>query len=210
MLKEARSDAENKVVIVSIGTRLAASIEAAREIEAAHKDVSVTVADARWMKPLDTGLIKQLAETHSVMVTVEEGSIGGFGDHVLHFLALSGLLDDGKLKARPMVLPDKYIEAGSQSEQYMPRAHTQCPHLPAVCTPHSRMPLTAAVPLCVCATGMRRRGSQSGSLATRCSNCSASRRCRPRLLRCPSRRSRRREGRARTLAHASCVLPLCF
>ena len=72
----------------------------------------------RWMKPLDTDLIKKLGESHSVMVTVEEGSIGGFGDHVLHFLALSGLLDDGELKARPMVLPDKYIEAGSQSEQY--------------------------------------------------------------------------------------------
>ena len=49
---------------------------------------------------------------------VEEGSIGGFGDHVLHYLALSGKLDDGKLKVRPMVLPDKYIEAGTQAEQY--------------------------------------------------------------------------------------------
>ena len=120
VLKEAdeQKERKDKVCIVSIGTRLAASIEAAREIEAAHPDVSVTVADARWMKPLDTDLIKKLGESHSVMVTVEEGSIGGFGDHVLHFLALSGLLDDGELKARPMVLPDKYIEAGSQSEQY--------------------------------------------------------------------------------------------
>ena len=52
------------------------------------------------------------------VITIEEGSIGGFGDHVLHYLALAGLLDDGKLKVRPMVLPDKYIEAGTQSEQY--------------------------------------------------------------------------------------------
>merc|ERR1712100_525226 len=80
--------------------------------------MGVTVADARWMKPLDTELVQQLAADNTIMVTVEEGSIGGFGDHVLHYLALSGLLDDGKLKVRPMVLPDKYIEAGSQSEQY--------------------------------------------------------------------------------------------
>jgi len=118
VLREANPEAETKVCILSIGTRLAASVEAARDIEAAHPDVGVTVADARWMKPLDTDLIQQLGTEHSVMVTVEEGSIGGFGDHVLHFLALSGLLDDGKLKVRPMVLPDKYIEAASQGEQY--------------------------------------------------------------------------------------------
>jgi len=118
VVRHARSNAKQKVAILSIGTRLAASVEAARAIEATHPEVSVTVADARWMKPLDTEMIRELAEGHSVLVTVEEGSIGGFGDHVLHFLALSGLLDDGNLKARPMVLPDKYIEAGSQSEQY--------------------------------------------------------------------------------------------
>ena len=76
------------------------------------------MADARWLKPLDTALVARLAEEHDVLITVEEGSIGGFGDHVLHFLALSGELDDGKLKVRPMVLPDKYFEAGSQNEQY--------------------------------------------------------------------------------------------
>ena len=118
VVRHARSNAKQKVAILSIGTRLAASVEAARAIEATHPEVSVTVADARWMKPLDTEMIRELAEGHSVLVTVEEGSIGGFGDHVLHCLALSGLLDDGNLKARPMVLPDKYIEAGSQSEQY--------------------------------------------------------------------------------------------
>jgi len=107
-----------KVAILSIGTRLAPAVEAARNIEAADDQVGVTVADARWMKPLDTELITALAEEHDVLITVEEGSIGGFGDHVLHYLALNGLLDDGKLKVRPMVLPDKYIEAGTQAEQY--------------------------------------------------------------------------------------------
>jgi len=67
---------------------------------------------------LDTELVTQLATEHSVLITVEEGSIGGFGDHVLHYLALSGALDDGNVKVRPMVLPDTYIEAGTQTEQY--------------------------------------------------------------------------------------------
>lgn len=53
-----------------------------------------------------------------MLITIEEGSIGGFGDHVLHYLALGGFLDKGTLKARPMVMPDKYIEAGSMGEQY--------------------------------------------------------------------------------------------
>jgi 1-deoxy-D-xylulose-5-phosphate synthase len=78
----------------------------------------VTVADARWMKPLDTELIDKLAKEHDVLITVEENAIGGFGDHVLHYLALSGALDQGTVKVRPMVLPDKYIEAANQSEQY--------------------------------------------------------------------------------------------
>ena len=105
--------------LVAIADPHAPSIEAARAVEAAtNGEVGVTVADARFMKPLDTELILQLAADHEVLITVEEGSIGGFGDHVLHFLALSGELDDGKLKVRPMVLPDKYFEAGSQNEQY--------------------------------------------------------------------------------------------
>ena len=116
---EASAGAKQRVAILSLGTRLAPSIEAARAVEAAtNGEVGVTVADARFMKPLDTELILQLAADHEVLITVEEGSIGGFGDHVLHFLALSGELDDGKLKVRPMVLPDKYFEAGSQNEQY--------------------------------------------------------------------------------------------
>ncbi|CAM6097127.1 unnamed protein product [Calypogeia fissa] len=78
--------------------------------------LSVTVADARFCKPLDRDLIRQLAREHSVLITVEEGSIGGFGSHVAQFMALDGLLD-GKLKWRPLVLPDRYIEHGSPKDQ---------------------------------------------------------------------------------------------
>ncbi|XP_034700178.1 probable 1-deoxy-D-xylulose-5-phosphate synthase 2, chloroplastic isoform X2 [Vitis riparia] len=78
--------------------------------------VSTTVADARFCKPLDGDLIRQLAQEHEVLITVEEGSIGGFSSHVSHFLGLNGLLD-GKLKWRPMMLPDRYINHGSQTEQ---------------------------------------------------------------------------------------------
>lgn len=118
IVTEASSSASKRVAILSIGTRLAPAIEAARAIEASDSSIGVTVADARWMKPLDTDLINALVGDHDILITVEEGSIGGFGDHVLHYLALSGALDDGKVKVRPMVLPDKYIEAASQTEQY--------------------------------------------------------------------------------------------
>lgn len=70
-------------------------------IEAANllktRDIAITVADARFCKPLDTDLIRQLVNEHEILITVEEGAIGGFGSHVSHFLSLSGLLD-GSLK----------------------------------------------------------------------------------------------------------------
>ena len=91
---------------------------AAQEVEDEYPDLSVTVADARYMKPLDVDLVRQLADDHGVLITIEEGSIGGFGDHVLHFLALDGLLDEGNLKFRPMVIPDAYFEAATQFQQY--------------------------------------------------------------------------------------------
>ncbi|KAL4182095.1 hypothetical protein AMTRI_Chr12g240820 [Amborella trichopoda] len=78
--------------------------------------VSVTIADARFCKPLDGDLIRRSAMENEVLLTVEEGSIGGFGSHVCHFLSLNGLLD-GKLKWRAMVLPDKYIDQGSPQDQ---------------------------------------------------------------------------------------------
>jgi len=118
VVKTAQEGAKENVAVLSLGTRLMASIEAARKVEAANPDIGVTVADARFMKPLDIDLIRSLAKSHKALITVEEGSIGGFGDHVLHFMALDGLLDDGKCKVRPMVIPDKFIEAGTQNEQY--------------------------------------------------------------------------------------------
>lgn len=109
---------ESRVAILSLGTRLSEALIAADDAEAADKDLAVTVADARFMKPLDEDLIRELADENGIIITVEEGSIGGFGDHVLHFLALDGALDNGELKFRPMVLPDTYFEAATQYEQY--------------------------------------------------------------------------------------------
>ncbi|GAV70548.1 Transket_pyr domain-containing protein/Transketolase_C domain-containing protein/DXP_synthase_N domain-containing protein [Cephalotus follicularis] len=79
--------------------------------------IEVTVADARFCKPLDIKLLGQLSENHSFLITVEEGSIGGFGSHVAQFLALDGRLD-GKIRWRPIVLPDNYIEHASPKEQF--------------------------------------------------------------------------------------------
>jgi len=109
---------KDRVAILTIGTRLHDALIAANEVEAKDPTLGVTVADARFMKPLDVDLVRQLADDHSVIITVEEGAIGGFGDHVLHFLALDGALDEGNLKFRPMVLPDSYFETGTQFEQY--------------------------------------------------------------------------------------------
>jgi len=109
---------KDRVAILSFGTRLHESLVAAQEVEDMDPTLGVTVADARFMKPLDVDLVRQLADEHSVLITIEEGSIGGFGDHVLHFLTLDGLMDDGNLKFRPMVIPDTYFEAATQYEQY--------------------------------------------------------------------------------------------
>ncbi|KAK6927483.1 Deoxyxylulose-5-phosphate synthase [Dillenia turbinata] len=78
--------------------------------------IEVTVADARFCKPLDIGLVRQLCENHSFLVTVEEGSIGGFASHVAQFMSLDGQLD-GRIKWRPITLPDNYIEHASPKEQ---------------------------------------------------------------------------------------------
>ena len=118
IIKEGRAGASKKVAILSLGTRLAASCEAAAEIEGTNDDIAVTVADARFMKPLDIDLVRKLASENDVLITIEENSVLGFGDYVLHFLALEGALDDGKLKFRPMVLPDSFIETATQFQQY--------------------------------------------------------------------------------------------
>jgi 1-deoxy-D-xylulose-5-phosphate synthase len=118
VVKKGEAGKAYRATILSIGTRLVDSVMAARAIEAKYPDVAVTVADARFMKPLDEDLIRSLANESDVLVTVEEGSKGGFGDHVLHFLAQDGLLDRGTLRARTMVIPDIWIEAGPIKDQY--------------------------------------------------------------------------------------------
>jgi 1-deoxy-D-xylulose-5-phosphate synthase len=103
------------VAVLSLGTRLQESIKAAEKLAA--RGLSTTVADARFAKPLDFDLIRQLARHHEVLITVEEGSSGGFGSHVLEFLARDGLLDHG-LKVRPLVLPDYFMEHGKPEALY--------------------------------------------------------------------------------------------
>merc|ERR1719410_1797368 len=116
--KRTKLKKKDKIAVLSFGTRLHDSLIAANEAEKLSEDIAVTVADARFMKPLDTELITQLANDHSILITIEEGSIGGFGDHVMHFLTLNGYMDTGELKFRPMVIPDKLFEAATQAEQY--------------------------------------------------------------------------------------------
>lgn len=107
-----------KVALLSVGTRLLDAVNAANEIEASMPGVAVTVADARFVKPLDTALVAQLARDNDVLLTIEENSIGGFGSQVQQFLLDEGLLDGGSLRLRSMILPDRFIEAGPQSDQY--------------------------------------------------------------------------------------------
>jgi 1-deoxy-D-xylulose-5-phosphate synthase len=102
------------VASLSLGPRLADALRAADELAA--RGLPTTVADARFAKPIDTALVEQLAKHHEVLITIEEGSIGGFGSAVLHHLAWKGLLDGG-LKVRPMVLPDWFIDHDSQGKQ---------------------------------------------------------------------------------------------
>jgi 1-deoxy-D-xylulose-5-phosphate synthase len=104
------------VALLSLGTRLAECTKAA-EILAAH-GISTTVADARFAKPLDTDLVLRLAREHELLVTVEEGAIGGFGAHVMQFLAESGALDRTNFKVRSMILPDVFIDHDSPPAMY--------------------------------------------------------------------------------------------
>ena len=96
------------------GRGSADALKAADELAA--RGLPATVVDARFAKPLDAALVEQLARHHEVLITIEEGSIGGFGSAVLHHLAWKGLLDRG-LKVRPMVLPDVFIDHDSQAKQ---------------------------------------------------------------------------------------------
>jgi 1-deoxy-D-xylulose-5-phosphate synthase len=103
------------IALLSLGTRLAECLIAAERLSA--HGLSTTVADARFAKPLDQDLVRRLAREHEVLVTVEEGAVGGFGAHVMQFLAWDGLLDTG-LKLRPMVLPDRFIDHDTPERMY--------------------------------------------------------------------------------------------
>ncbi len=103
------------VAILSLGTRLAEAHKAADQLAA--QGLSTTIADARFMKPLDEDLIRDLARNHEVLITIEEGSVGGFGSHVLEFLSREGLLDRG-LKVRTMTLPDTFIDHDKPEVMY--------------------------------------------------------------------------------------------
>jgi 1-deoxy-D-xylulose-5-phosphate synthase len=105
----------DRIAILSLGTRLAEASKAAEELAA--RGLSTTVADARFCKPLDEELVLRLAREHEVLITVEEGSIGGFGSHVLQLLAERGVLDRG-LKVRPMVLPDHFLDHDKPERMY--------------------------------------------------------------------------------------------
>ena len=105
----------SRVAILSLGTRLGEALKAAEELAA--RGLSTTVADARFAKPLDRELILRLAAEHELIVTVEEGAVGGFGAHVLSLLAEAGALDSG-LKVRTMTLPDRFQDQDKPERQY--------------------------------------------------------------------------------------------
>ena len=103
------------IAILSLGAHLKESLAAAEELSA--HGLSTTVADARFAKPLDEDLVRRLAREHEVLITIEEGAIGGFAAQVMQYLATSGMLDAG-LKIRPMMLPDRFIAHASPDAMY--------------------------------------------------------------------------------------------
>ena len=105
----------NRVAILSFGTRLQECLKAANKLDA--KGISTTVADARFAKPLDQKLIMDLCLSHEVLITIEEGSIGGFGSHVFQMLSERGVFDKG-LKIRSMIFPDKFIDQDTPENMY--------------------------------------------------------------------------------------------
>jgi 1-deoxy-D-xylulose-5-phosphate synthase len=105
----------NGVALLNFGTRLGEILAAAEKLAAFG--LNPTIADARFLKPLDEELVAKLAADHELLITVEESGIGGFGSHVATFLASNGLLD-GKLKFRPLMIPDSFVEQASQNDMY--------------------------------------------------------------------------------------------
>jgi 1-deoxy-D-xylulose-5-phosphate synthase len=107
------------LAILNFGARLGECLKAADEL--AMQGFATTVADARFAKPLDRELVFRLAGEHAVLLTIEEGSAGGFASHVLELLARGGALDRG-LKVRPLVLPDVFVEQDTPARMYA-KAH---------------------------------------------------------------------------------------
>ena len=105
----------DRVALLSLGTRLEDCLKAADEL--LSMGISTTVADARFAKPLDAALLTELARSHALLITVEEGSIGGFAAHVQHFLLEQGLLDGAHARLRAMMRPDRFIDQGSPKGQ---------------------------------------------------------------------------------------------
>ncbi|QOG21525.1 1-deoxy-D-xylulose-5-phosphate synthase [Bradyrhizobium sp. SEMIA] len=106
----------SKIALLSFGTRLAECEKAADELAALG--LSTSIADARFMKPLDTDLVLKLARDHEILITIEEGSVGGFGSHVAQFLTDQGVLDGGMVKFRTMVLPDVFQDHDTPAAMY--------------------------------------------------------------------------------------------
>ena len=106
----------NTVALLSLGGRLAECMRAADMLAA--QGISTTVVDARFAKPLDSTLISRLARSHELLITVEEGAIGGFGSHVLQFLAGTGALEQPGFKVRSMVLPDVFLDQDAPAAMY--------------------------------------------------------------------------------------------
>ena len=115
----------SKIALLSLGTRLAESLKAADQLEA--RGLSTTVADLRFAKPLDDDLIRRLMTTHDVVVTIEEGAIGGLGAHVLTMASDEGLTDNG-LRIRTLRLPDLFQDQDSPERQY-DEAGLNAPHI---------------------------------------------------------------------------------
>jgi 1-deoxy-D-xylulose-5-phosphate synthase len=105
----------SRVAILSFGTRLAECEKACELL--AQRGITPTLADARFAKPLDEELVSNLSKNHEILITIEEGSVGGFGSHVAHYMTESGLMD-GPIKFRSMVLPDTFIDQASPEKMY--------------------------------------------------------------------------------------------
>jgi 1-deoxy-D-xylulose-5-phosphate synthase len=121
------SEKAGKVAILSLGTRLAEALKAADQLDA--KGLAATVADMRFAKPLDEALIRKLMSTHEVVITIEEGAIGGLGAHVLTLASDEGLTDAG-LKIRTLRLPDVFQDHDNPDKQY-DDAKLTAPHIVA-------------------------------------------------------------------------------